>query len=107
MLRGCDTTVSGWSGVPWVGQVAEALVGRSTGSVLGQKAQGLLISRVHGRRGAPTLPPWLVSAPGVALGRLASLCTIHTLPSPLPKMMETPLLKVFANRKYLNCLFLW
>lgn len=75
--------------------------------MLGQKAQGLLISRVHGRRGAPALPPWLVSAPGVALGRLASLCIIHTLLSPLPKMMETPLLKIFANRKYLNCLFLW
>lgn len=59
MPGGGDITVSGCSGAPRVGQAAEASVGRSMGSVLGQKAQGLLISRVHGRRGAVHSSPSL------------------------------------------------
>lgn len=58
------------------------------------------------RSQAPALPcPPLVSVSGVTLVRPVGLCIVYTLPSPLPTMMEMPLLKVLAKGKYLAAYF--
>lgn len=104
--KGCDVTILGFRWVPWVWHTVAAAVG-STGSVLGWRAQGLGPTRSQQGAWLPALPPWLVSVPGVALVRLASLCTPCALPSLFPKTTETPLLKRFAKEKYFYCLFPW